>query len=265
MIKIAIINASTVLSDDTIRKTIPAFQTQIDRDFGPAWGVAASLRFVPTGGHPQPGEWWLAILDNSDQAGALGYHDLTNSGLPICKAFAGSDIAAKVSWTVTVSHELLEMLVDPNINLTVFEQGDIGARLYAYEVCDACEADQFAYAINGVLVSDFVLPSWFESFRKPGSTAFDFQKQINEPFALLPGGYIGVNDLARGIGWYQVTAERTNQKAFAPQGSRRQRRGVAPEARLPSDVDFGSPPQFAPADGPEVTLTVEAIEEPILR
>ena len=27
------------------------------------------------------GSWWVVFLDNSDQAGALAYHDLTNEGL----------------------------------------------------------------------------------------------------------------------------------------------------------------------------------------
>jgi len=49
------------------------------------------------------------ILDDSDQAGALGYHDLTSDGLPIGKVFAASDLKAGTSWTVTASHELLEM------------------------------------------------------------------------------------------------------------------------------------------------------------
>ena len=43
-------------------------------------------------------------------------------------------------WTVTFSHrELLEMLADPNINLCAFDED--ARRLYAYEVCDAVEAD----------------------------------------------------------------------------------------------------------------------------
>jgi hypothetical protein len=36
---------------------------------------------------PAPDGWWLVFLDNSDQAGALAYHDLTNEGLPLSKVF----------------------------------------------------------------------------------------------------------------------------------------------------------------------------------
>src|SRR5712692_10062037 len=152
-IKIAVINASTVLTDKDIENVLPALQTQVSRDFAPAWGVDADLAFVPQGSNPSPGAWWLVILDNSDQAGALGYHDVTSEGLPLGKVFAGSDIQYGYNWTVTASHELLEMLGDPEIDLTVFVQKNArSGELYAYEVCDACEADQFGYQINSTLV-----------------------------------------------------------------------------------------------------------------
>lgn len=129
------------------------------------------------------------MLDNSDQAGALGHHDVTSGGLPMGKVFAATDLAYDQQWTVTASHELLEMIADPQIDLTVFVQPDENTgTLYAYEVCDACEADEFAYDIDGSLVSDFVYPAWFESYRQSDSTKFDFQDQIKTPFELLRKG-----------------------------------------------------------------------------
>jgi len=236
-VKIAVVNRSTVVKDDDVAKLTVALQRQVTRDFAPVWGCPADLRFVPGGKDPGPGEWWLVVLDNSDQAGALGYHQMTNAGLPISLAFAKSAMEAKSNWTVTVSHELLEMLADPNINLTVFDQGPIGARLYAYEVCDPCEADQFGYEIDGFLLSDFVYPTWFEYFWKPGSAQFDQTRHITKPFELLTGGYIGINDFASGFGWYQLEPEGArNAQAIPFQGSRRQRRTVPPRMRLPSDA-----------------------------
>jgi len=205
---ISVINASTVLSDDQIRPVVAALQKQVSQHFAPAWGTDARLTFVPKGHQPAPKSWWLAILDNSDQAGALGYHDLTNEGLPLGKVFAGSDVAYGYQWSVTASHELLEMLADPDINLTVFVQSDATRGLiYMHEVCDACEADELGYRIDGVLVSDFVYPAWFESFWSVGAAQFDQQKKIDKPFDLLPGGYIGVFDVRAGTGWQQLTAD----------------------------------------------------------
>jgi len=230
-IKIAIINACTVLDDNAIQATLPALQTQVRDHFAPVWGVDADLSFVPKGSNPAPGSWWLSIQDDTDIADDLGYHDTTNEGLPAGKVFANTDIKSGLAWTVTASHELLEMLGDPDINLYAFLQtGDSTGTFYAYEVCDPCELDRQGYSINGVQVSDFVYPAWFEGFRQVGSTQFDYQNQINQPFFLLPGGYASVLDVPTGLGWRQInepappaTAAR---RARAPIGSRRERRSI---------------------------------------
>ncbi len=228
-IQVAVINSSSVLTDAQVQAAVPALQTQVHRDFAPVWGIDADLTFVASGSQPPATSWWLSILDNSDQAGALGYHDVTTAGLPLGKVFAGTDLQNNLSWTITASHELLEMLADPEIDLTVFVQSTASqGMIYAYEVCDACEADNLGYQIDntGIVVSDFVYPAWFESFRQPGSTQFDFGSQISAPLQLLAGGYIGVYDVSSGSGWQQQTAEKTRlmRSARARVGSRRERR-----------------------------------------
>ena len=227
---VAIINASTLLRDSDVAAAVPALQRQVTEHLAVVWGIDATLYFVPQGASPPAGTWWLSVLDNSDQAGMLGYHDLTTEGLPIGKVFAGSDLMKGLNWTVTASHELLEMLIDPDINRAVFVQdGTGGGRLFACEICDPCEADQHGYLIDGILVSDFVFPSWFQSFRKPGSTQFDVLQRITQPFELIAGGYISVYDVGAGKGgWQPLNAATTpqNDSARGPVGSRRERRRV---------------------------------------
>ncbi len=234
--QISVINESTVLSDTDITTAVVALQQQVTNDFRPVWGTDAELKMVSQGASAPTGTWWLAILDDSDQAGTLGYHDLTPDGLPMGKVFAASDLKAGTSWTVTASHELLEMLVDPNINLTAFVQNaNTTGTLYAYEVCDACEDDSFGYPINNVLVSDFVYPAWFESFRTKGSTQFDRMNQIQNALQLLTGGYIGVFNVTDGSGWQQ-TAEKnlSNLRHRGQVGSRRERRSILRDQWLTS-------------------------------
>lgn len=236
-IRISVINASTVISDDEARPVVQALQKQVTNDFRAAWGVDAELTFVPTGNEPRPKTWWLSILDDSDQAGALGYHDLTPDGLPIGKVFAATDLKYGDIWSVTASHELLEMLGDPNINLTVLVQSsDTAGTLYAYEVSDACEADDYGYMVGDIKVSDFVFPAWFENFRTTDSTQFDQGQYIHNPLELLPGGYIGAFDISSGSGWHQVTAEKKLARSIhrGNVGSRRERRGVPRSQWVPS-------------------------------
>jgi hypothetical protein len=168
-----------VLADADVTPAVAALQKQVTNGFRPVRGTDAELTLVPKRTQPSNGSWWLVLLDDSDQANALGYHDLTTEGLPIGKVFAASDLKAGTSSTVTASHELLEMLGDPNINLTVFVQNSNTAGiLYAYEVCDARQDDSLGYQIDNILLSDFVYPSWFESFRAEGSTQFDRMNKI---------------------------------------------------------------------------------------
>jgi len=239
-IGVAVINASTVLPDNDVAVVIPALQTQVSEHLALAWGIDATLYFVPQGAPPPSGIWWLLILDNSDQAGMLGYHDLTDEGLPLGKVFARSDMVNGYNWTVTASHELLEMLIDPDINQTVFLQNATnGGTLYSYDICDPCESDRYGYPINGVVVSDFVFPTWFESFRAPGSVQFDATQQITQPFELAAGGYISVYEISSGNGWQQLGAAGDMPRDYpprAPVGSRRERRRMQREQWLRSAI-----------------------------
>lgn len=223
MIRVSIVNRSTVLSDAEIGKRLPSFQTQVGRDFHRYWGIGATLDFVGKTVNPPKNHWQLIVADDSDQAGALGYHELTSDGMPLGFVFAKTDMNYGYNWTITLSHELLEMLADPNINLTAFD--DSASRMYAYEVCDACEADEFGYQINGVWVSDFVFPGWFEPNFVGENERFDYMKKIKNPFQLLSGGYIGVFDIYAGTGWYPLFAKKgMDKKAIPHWGSRRKRR-----------------------------------------
>jgi hypothetical protein len=234
---VAILNQSTVLTDAQVEPVVTACAKQVSGDFGPVWGVDAQVVFVKQGQTPPSGAWQLVILDDSDQAGALGYHDLTKEGLPMGKVFARTDLQNNLSWSVTVSHELLEMLGDPDISLTVFnQQTNTSGVLYAYEACDACEADDYGYQIDGVLVSDFVTRSWFV----PGLPGpFDFQEHISSALEILPGGYIGVFDVTRGSGWQQKTNAGDERAILLarkqPRGSRRERRSIPRDQWLRSE------------------------------
>lgn len=238
MIHIDVVNACTILTDEEIHSVIPALQRQINQHFYPEWGVKGNLSFVAKRQKPKKDHWWIVILDHSDVAGVLGYHDLTVMGLPMGKVFAATDKLYGLSWTVTLSHEILEMLVDPNINLSA--EGESGV-FYAYEICDACEDDSFAYHIDNVLVSDFVTPEWFEDMKHPYGTKFDFKGVISGPLKVVLGGYISALDINNSKGWVQLTNKSVNmgrQYSFRPKvGSRRERRNISKEELLKSVVE----------------------------
>ena len=206
---IAFVNQSTVLTDDQVKTAMSALQIQLDRDFSPVWRMDATLTFVPTGVALSPYLWVMYIMDTSDQAGALGYHETTAMGNPIGRVFAKDDATYGLSWTITTSHELLEMMVDPYIADVAFDQTtNTTGTLYAYEVADPVEDDSHGYVINGVSVSDFVFPAWFEGWREPNSAKFDHHGAVSAPFTMASGGYVSVFDVSPATkGWVQKFAE----------------------------------------------------------
>jgi len=214
-VSIAIVNQSTVLTDAQVTQAVDAIQIQVLRDFAPIWGKVAKLWTFSKETVVPPAYWQLVITDDADVADALGYHETTASGQPLGKVFAQTTIAAGLNWSVTISHELLEMLVDPWINVAAEFDDATGAptKFYSSECCDAPEDDQFAYLINGISVSDFVTPAWF----MPGMPGpYDFQKHITAPFQLLSGGYIGELDVTAAAGWQQIQAKAApGERVFA--------------------------------------------------
>jgi hypothetical protein len=222
---VAVLNRSSVVTDPQAAKIVEALQIQASKDFAAVWGIDARLRFVPsTDVKSWRGAWNLVLLDTSDEANALGYHDLTPEGLPLGKVFAKSDLAAGALVSVTASHELLEMLLDPNINLTA--EDPARGVFVAYEASDAVEADELGYDIGAVRVSDFVTPAFFDPTAAGRAGArFSFRGNVHAPFKLAPGGYESV--FVPGRGWTQNTAREQANATDRPRvGSRRERRAA---------------------------------------
>jgi len=221
MLQIAVINESAAIADVPIQDMIPAFSTQWNTDLNAAWGVgAAQFIFSPKSATPGTGAWWVVFLDDSDQADALAYHDLTNEGLPISKIFVKTIEADKASLSVGASHEVCEMAVDPWLNSAYQDMHGI---FWAGEVCDPVEDDQYGYTIGGTLVTDFVTPSWFG--HKGAQGPIDEKGHAGSAFQVLTGGYAQKWDPQKG--WQQVTgaqALKSSRVAHAPRGSRRERR-----------------------------------------
>jgi hypothetical protein len=117
MLQLAVINESTTIDDPKVQGILPAFTQQWNVDLKPIWGVdEANFTFVAKGVRPAQGEWWIVFLDDSDQAGALAYHDLTTEGLPLSKVFVRTIQADNASVSVGATHEMCEMAVDPWLN-----------------------------------------------------------------------------------------------------------------------------------------------------
>lgn len=177
-------------------------------------GLSASIR---VGSTPHKHEWVLGLFKDPDQPGALGYHDTTPSGLPLMKAFPMLDLADGVPWSITASHEVLETLADPELALAA--QAPDG-RFWAYEICDAVEND--VYMIDGISVSNFVLPPYFQPPPDLTGVRFDHLGLIVEPYEIRKGGY---GQYWNGNRWSEiVTTQKRAGRAARDSHSRHARR-----------------------------------------
>lgn len=179
---IACMNKATVPLGVDFVKLIATLQKTYDGLFLPVWGYPVKLVITDA---PAADAWQFIFLDDADQAGALGYHDLTKDGQPVSRIFVKTTIAAKELVSVTACHELFEMAIDPGANGWM-EDTNTG-KLYALEMCDACEEETFM--VDDIAMSDFVHPAFFEPWRHPKSVPFDHLQKITKPFQTLKGGY----------------------------------------------------------------------------
>ena len=192
------------LKDEDVQSAIRAINRQIAHDFEPYWHLSAELRLEgPVTKRPTRvtlpelrGDAVLYLWDVVDPDGALGYHEANARGIPFGFVFIDLTDELEEPWTVTLSHEALELIGDPEVNLLVAgpHPGDRRREVFHwYEMCDAVQAE--SYTVDGVDVSNFVLPLYFTSDAEPGSRN-DFLGRRNNgealaSFGINPGGYIG--------------------------------------------------------------------------
>ena len=174
-------------------------QLQLARDFEPAWKIPAVLSAFTSLEQVPPGCLPIIILPPGT-LGSTGDHAFhtTEKGTPIAL------VEANPGWSRAASHELLEMVCDPqgkrkaigdsladlhpqNVapgNDAFVPQGQVA---YLLEICDPCQ-DQ-PYSLNGLEVSDFVLPRYYVR----GATecgCYSFAGNVKAPLDLCAGGYV---------------------------------------------------------------------------
>lgn len=171
-----------------------AIQKQVVRDLGPPWALSATVSpFARI--EDVPRDYWLVTI-GADAGPGAGVH-LDKQGQPYALVEPGEH------WSVVASHECLEMLVNPHgdrrmSGLSV-KPGQ-GRVEYLVEVCDPSQDPALGYTIDGVLVSDFFMPAFFDDERRDG-VRYSQTGAIVTPREVLPGGYLSWHDPATGHWW----------------------------------------------------------------
>jgi hypothetical protein len=205
-----------------------ACSVQLARDVMPIWG--GPITNVRAGSGPtdvEPGEMVFALVDSlPDVPGAVAYHDVNGTAVPV--AFLALTTCTTLNDVSTaISHEMCETQGDPACNRWV---DDGRGHEVALELCDAIEAN--GYEVEGVMVSDFLLPAFFA----PGATtAVTFMQTgggtgpasfPTAPMATASGGY--QIERSAGSGETQITGKMNERRRHHAQhwSSRVARRGA---------------------------------------
>jgi hypothetical protein len=102
------------------------------------------------------------------------------------------------------------MLVDPFGNRLIasdsIKKGQ-GRVKYLVEVCDPSEDASFGYSVNGVLLSDFYTPHFFDPVHS-SATRYSFTGAIKQPREIKKGGYLSWYD-PQTKKWWQATKKQT--------------------------------------------------------
>jgi hypothetical protein len=199
--QLALVSETSEISAPELTRVSAALQKQALRDFGPIWRrrptVDAFMRLedVPLG------YWPIWVRDDINVPGAAGIH-LDKDGQPF------SLVQFETAWSLTASHEALEMIADPFGNRVTAGpslKDDQGRVEYLVEVCDPSEDVQFSYTVNDITVSDFYTPRYFDPTPEgvPG-VRYSFTGAITKPRQVLPGGYVSWHEPVSDH-WWQLT------------------------------------------------------------
>jgi hypothetical protein len=204
---IALVSLTSDIPLKLLLQASAAFQKQISRDFEPIWGVAATvdafedLASVPNDYHhvvlfDDPNElaerlsWAIGqtaaarLINEFEREGLQGIHLNEFTRQPFAL------VAVSETWTVTTSHEVLELVADPygnHLRAAAHPRNRAKRVNCLVEVCDPCQA--VWYHVNGVPVSDFYTPWYFEPVQIDG-LRYSFTGELKEPLQVLDGGYL---------------------------------------------------------------------------
>jgi hypothetical protein len=198
VIQVGLVDKTGKLDPALVQAAAAALNTQVMRDLPQYWNVRATVRYLPDSKNIPVGVWPVFLVAKLPP-GEGGVH-LNKKNQPYSLVIG---TPKSNDWTIDASHETLEMLVDPSGNrLQASRAIDIAGKStvdvpgeyeYLIEVCDPCEANRYAYSIQGIAVSDFITPHFYDPVVTAG-TRYSFGGNIKKPRQVLPGGYISFID-----------------------------------------------------------------------
>jgi hypothetical protein len=193
-IQVGLVDTTGKVDPSLMQAAAAALNLQVMRDLPQFWNVQATVQYLPSPSKIPAGVWPVQLV-KSLPPGEGGFH-LDKHNQPYAEVIAAPN---DDSWTIDASHETIEMLIDPSGNRMQSSiaieivgkkiQDGTGQFNYLVEGCDPCEANNYGYTVQGIVVSDFITPHFYDPVVTQG-TRYSFTGAVTAPRQILPGGYI---------------------------------------------------------------------------
>ncbi|MFB9246462.1 hypothetical protein [Massilia antarctica] len=201
MRSIAVIPRGFTPEGGRFAQIVHAVNLQVNKDFAPAWNIVASVGYFPRI-EDAPADSSFVIVSREVKGNGGSHFRPCKTEEPPFALVTYDDHEA---WSVLLSHEVLEMLVDPGCNYFVDgpdpENGSRKAK-FLVEICDPCMGRTY---INDeapkISVADFCLPAYYGL--KAGNR-FTHRDTIHVAYTVARGGYLSWQN-ADGV-WRQANA-----------------------------------------------------------
>src|SRR6476620_7075344 len=202
--QVALVSESNRVKLPDMMRVSAALQQQASRDLEPIWEITATVDAFASLEAVPDGYWPMIIKDNIGTPGAAAF-----TWIRTASRLHSSPQAILSTGSLTASHEMCEMLVDPSGDKQATGDSPMPGQervSFLVEVCDPSEAADFAYSVNAILVSDFYTPNYFDPMSASG-VRYSFTGAITQPRQVLRGGYLSWKDSVSGHWWQEIWFE----------------------------------------------------------
>jgi hypothetical protein len=232
MMPIAIVPRDVTIPWGKLAGVASAIQMQLALHVRPHWGVEASVAAFPSIAAVPDGYAFVYLVRDARGQAGLHFRPEHEDEPPMALVTYGSSLL----WTHALSHEVIEMAVDPLGN-RLFPGSEPGQPTrqvdFLAEICDPCQDLAFAYEMDGhpgIFVCDFCLPAFYGFGTASGQ--YTFRQAVSKPLSVAAGGYLSWRTADRQ--WFQLTSDSGEPCGPIPES---QLFGAGPPSNLRGELD----------------------------
>ncbi len=188
---VALVDVHHAIDPDELRRVATALTTQVNDHFAPVWDVTATVG-IDAKPHQHPST--IELRMDAKGAHPPGRHFKGPGGKSPSAVVYLSSLGKtwRDVWPFLASHELLEMLANPQGERTASAPHPDDETVtvdYLVEVCDPCAVQWYPIHLpkgDKVRVSDFVVREYYEPKTLGSIAKYSYTGLIKEPLDVLP-------------------------------------------------------------------------------